>query len=350
MISSGIQILECIAEAPTVSPELLQQLLDHLEKTLTDKVWFDYGDFGSDLLEVTEKTALRTEPMRYLNLLDALAKIHNDRQSDYYLEDFKKRKIQFYIKIGRPEEADKLISANLEIVAVRRGEVQKAIEKKDFVQAKQLIAEGIQIAEGKKHPGTVTQWEEMLLDIARAEKDVTTERYFTKKFAFDRVMNVKYYQEWKASYPPSEWLEIIEQHIQSVVAKEKERPRKAVWDSLEHSLYLRLAPIFIQEEQWKQLLKVIPDDSTESILAQVHPHLSNRYPAEMLAFYLRILAQLGDNASNRKEYEHLAALMRKVKMDIEGSHSAINNLATNLIQKYPRRPAMVEEMLKMIRR
>lgn len=233
---------------------------------------------------------------------------------------------------------------------MRRGEVQKSIEKKDFVQAKQLVAEGIQIAEGKKHSGTVTQWEEMLLDIARAEKDVTTERYFTKKFAFDRGMNVKYYQDWKASYPPSEWLNIIDQHIQSVVAKEKEKPRKAIWDSLEHSLYLRLAPIFIQEEQWEQLLKLIPNDCSESILAQVHPHLSNRYPAEMLAFYLDTLAQSGDKASNRKEYEHLAALMRKVKMDIEGSHTAINGLATDLIQKYPRRPAMVEEMRKVVGR
>jgi hypothetical protein len=42
--------------------------------------------------------------------------------------------------------------------------------------------------------------------------------------------------------------------------------------------------------------------------------------------------------------------MKKVKMDMKGSHSAINGLATNLIQKYPRRPAMIEEMRKVIRR
>ncbi len=350
VVSSGIRILGSIAEAPKASSELLGQLLDHLEKTLADKIWFDYGDFGTELLNAAEITALRTEPMRYLHLLDKLLKIHSDRHSDYYQEDFKKRKIQFYIKTGRPEEANQLIESNMEIVAVRRGEVQKAIEKKDFIHAKQLVAGGIQIAEGKKHPGTVIQWEAVLLDIACAEKDVTTERFFTKKFTFDRGVSIKYYQAWKATFSPSEWPEIIGQHIQSVIAEEKARPRKAAWDSLKYSLYMRLAPIFIQEEQWEQLLQVIPEDATETILNQVHPHLLKRYPTEMLAFYLRLLEKSGDNASNRKEYEHIATLMKKVKMDMEGSHSAINGLAANLIQKYPRRPAMIEEMRKVIGR
>jgi SWIM zinc finger len=350
VLSSGIRIFEGIAEAATAAPELLGQLLDHLEKTLVDKDWFNYGDFGYELLQVAEKTAMRTEPERYPRLLDALTKVHVGPYSDYKQEYFQKEKIRFYEKTGRLEEAAKLISANMEIVEVRRAEVQKNIDQKDFARAKQLIAEGIRIAEDKKHPGTVGQWEEVLLDIARAEKDVTAERYFTKKFAFDRGLNAGQYQAWKATFSPEEWGQVIEAHIKSVIVEEKATPRRGVWDTLEYALYKRLAPIFIQEEQWERLLKVVPKHPSEKILDEIHPYLSKRYPAEMLAFYLKVLEKLGDNASNRREYEHLAALMKKVKKDIEGSHPAIDGLAADLIQKYQRRPAMLEEIRKVVGR
>jgi len=351
VLSSGIQIFDSIAEAPTVGRELLSQLLDHLEKTLTDKVWFEYGDFGYALLQVAEKTAIKTEPERYLNLLDAMAKIHVGAYSDYKQEDFIIRKIRFYEIIGRPEEANKLIDANLDIVAVRRKEAQKAIATKDLARAKQLIEEGIRVAEGKNHLGTVNSWEEMLLDLARAAKDVTSERYFTKKFAFNQGgIDTKHYQAWKATFSTDEWPLVIEQHIQSVIAEEKTKPRKGIWDSPEHSLFLRLAPVFIQEAQWGRLLKVIPQNPAETHLAKVHPYLSKQYPAEMLAFYLKTLEILGENASSRRDYQHLADLMNMVKKDIEGSQPAIDGYAANLIQKYPRRPAMLEEMRKVVGR
>ncbi len=350
VLSSGIQIFEDIAEAEATSPELLSELLGNLEKALANKSWFDYGDYGYELLAVAEKTALRTEPGTYLRLLDALAKIHVGQYSDYKQDHFKKAKIRFLESIGRVEEAEKLVAANLDVVEVRMGVVQQAIEKQDFIKAKRLVAEGIQIAEGKQHPGTVANWEKVLLDIAQHENDVATARHFTQKFAFDRGLNVKYYQAWKATFPPVEWPGIIEQYIQSVMEKEKARPRKGIWDSLEHALFLRLSPVFIQEEQWERLLNFIPKDPGESPLSTVHPYLSKRYPKEMLALYLPVLENLGDKASNRNEYQRLAELMKKVKQDIEGSHEAVEGLAAGLIQKYPRRPAMAEEMRKVVRR
>lgn len=346
VLSSGIQILEQIAEAALVGPELLRQLLDHLEKTLPEKSWFDYGDYGYELLAVAEKTALRTEPESYLNLLDTLAKIHVGKYSDYTQEHFKKAKIQFLERIGRSDEAEKLLTANLDIVEVRQGVVQKALEKRDFAKAKQLIAEGIQIAKGKQHPGTVNRWEEMLLDIARLEKDVATERRLTQKFAFDRGVNTQYYQAWKATFSPSEWAEAIEAYIQSVFSEEKTKPR-GIWGNSEQALFFRLSPIFIQEGQWERLLQLIPKAPSESTLATAHPHLAHRYPQEMLAFYSKMLYDLSEKASSRSEYQRLAGLMKKVKQDIEGSSAAMDVLAADLIQKYPRRPAMAEEMRKV---
>lgn len=347
VVSFSIQILENIAKARDADPELLDQLLKYIEVALVDKSWFEYGDYGYELLDVAEKTALRIEPDRYLKLLDALTKIHTGRHGDYEQEHFKKRKIRFYEQTGRLDEAEKLIAANMEIVEVRQNEVQKAIAKNEFARAKQLIAEGIQIAEGKRHPGTVSKWEKVLLDIARAEKDVATERYLAKKFAFDRGFSTQYYQAWKSTFPPEAWAAAIETHIQSVIAEENAKPRKFAWEHLDSALYFRLSPVFIQEEQWERLLELATKVCSESVLSTVHPHLCKQYPATLLAMYLPVLEKMGDDASNRKAYEHLAAMMKKIKKDIAGSHAVIDDLVARVMQKYPRRPAMLEELKKI---
>ncbi len=70
----------------------------------------------------------------------------------------------------------------------------------------------------------------------------------------------------------------------------------------------------------------------------------------MLTFYLPMLEKMGDNAGDRKQYHDVADLMKKVCQDIDGRQAAIDELAQRLIQKYPRRPAMVEELGKVLRR
>ena len=96
-------------------------------------------------------------------------------------------------------------------------------------------------------------------------------------------------------------------------------------------------------------MHLIPPDPDEHILRLVHPHLAGRYSKEMLALYLSELETMADKAGNRSQYQNLAALMKKVKQDIEGSHAAIDELAASLIQKYPRRPAMREELGRVLK-
>ncbi|MCO6487068.1 MAG: hypothetical protein J5I98_01560 [Phaeodactylibacter sp.] len=222
-------------------------------------------------------------------------------------------------------------------------------DRKDYLRAKQLIAGGIGIAESKGHPGTVRQWEEVLLRIAQLENDLVTFRFFAKRFAFDRGMNPEFYQKWKNSFSPEEWPEVTEQHIQAGIAAETAKPRKFAWDSLENALFNRLAPIYIAEGQWERLLHLIPPDPNEHILGLVRPYLGRLYPKEVLALYLSVLETMADKAGNRSQYQNLAALMKKVKQDIEGSHAAIDELAASLIQQYPRRPAMREELGRVLK-
>ncbi len=351
IIHDGIQVFRNIANSKAVAPGVLDQIYAWLEKQLPDEMWFSYGDFGYEMLAVAESLAPHVDSERFLHLLDKLqeSKAAKGPYSEYAREAFKKQKIRFLKAMGREEAAGQLIAANMNIVEVRLGLVEEAIAQKDFLRAKQLIAGGIGIAESKEHPGTVRQWEEVLLRVAQLENDLDTFRFFAKRFAFDRGGNPGFYQKWKSSFPAEEWPEVIEQHIQAVIAEETAKPRKFAWDSLEHALFRRLAPIYIEEQQWERLLHLIPPDPDEHILRLVHPHLAGRYSKEMLALYLSELETMADKAGNRSQYQNLAALMKKVKQDIEGSHAAIDELAASLIQKYPRRPAMREELGRVLK-
>ncbi|MCB9050893.1 MAG: SWIM zinc finger family protein [Lewinellaceae bacterium] len=351
IIQDGIQVFRNIANSKAVAPETLGQIYAWLEKQLPDATWFDYGDFGYEMLAVAESLAPHVDPERFLHLLDKLleSRAATGSYREYTREALKKYKIRFLQAIGREEEARQLIAANMDIVEVRLGMVEEAIAQQDFLRAKQLIAGGIEIAESKQHPGTVRKWEEVLLRVAQLEGDLATFRFFAKRFAFDRGMNTEFYQKWKDSFPPEEWPEVIEQHIQSVLAEETAKPRKFEWDSLEHALFGRLAPIYIAEQQWERLLHLIPPDPDEHILSQVHPYLARNYPKEMLPLYRNVLKTMADKAGNRGEYQRVAALMKKIKQDIEGSHAAIDELAASLIQQYPRRPAMREELGRVLK-
>jgi uncharacterized Zn finger protein len=349
MLAQGIGILGKISQNESAGLEWLQQILAWLEKQLPDQKWFDYGDFGYDLLEVAEAAALRLDSERFLNLLDTLlnARTGKEFRQRFFREALIKHKIHFLQAQGR-EEAAALIEANLDIVEVRRMKVQQALERQDYPQAKQLIAGGIERAEQLQHPGTVRQWEEVLLQIAQAEGDLEGVRFWAKRFAFGRTFNKQYYELWKSTYPAEHWPEVIEQHIQSIIAEQQGKERKFDWDDLGHALFLHLAPICIQEEQWTRLLALIPENPDGGILDQVHPYLASRYPAELLALYLPVLTDMAERASDRKGYQALAAQMKRIKQDLADSHTAIDELAAELIRRYPRRPAMKEELGKLL--
>jgi hypothetical protein len=68
---------------------------------------------------------------------------------NYRREFFQKQKIEFLTAIGKVNEAEELIKQHLDITEIRQAEIEKAIHKKDYEQAKQLIKDGIKIAQKK---------------------------------------------------------------------------------------------------------------------------------------------------------------------------------------------------------
>ncbi len=354
-IEGAIEILEIITSAKTAAVNIKEELFDFLQKELHDKTYFDYGDFGYHLFSLFQKLAVQLDKTTvFLSFIEIQIPKLTGKYDDYRKEYFEQSRIEFLHQTGKTAEAEKLVQQNMDIAEVRMEVIKKAISKKDYAEAKKLIAGGIKVAEGKGHPGTVAQWERELLHIAQLEKDTATISHYTKYFTFDRGFSAEYYHQWKKTFTANEWKPAIEQHIAETIQKitaEWNKKKYQMWQSGSHPPLLQsLAPIYIQEKYWDRLLALVQQANNLNVTLEYHPHLLIDYSPELLAIYLPALEEYGVNANGRVDYADLVNKMQKIIKDIPAGKQKILNIAKQLKERFsvkPRRPAMIEELDKI---
>ncbi|WP_373512152.1 SWIM zinc finger domain-containing protein [Persicitalea sp.] len=342
----GISELMDTLATSDASLELKEELLEFLAKELQNQDYFNYGDYGYDLLAVIPPIALALgEPDMYLTVLDRLEK----KADNFLLQQLKTSRIDFLRSIGRTEEVNQAVEASMDIPQVRQGVVDEALRQKDYRKAKALLGEGIPIAERLNHPGTVHDWEKQLLSIAELEKDTPQIRHFAKKFAFDRQFNLNYYQKWRSTFSATEWEEERKDLIKKKTKEIKDTPNRGFWSSPQKVLFSALSPIFIEEKLWPRLFELVQKDPDFDMLNNVRPYLAKLYPEELTALYLPLLQEWGGRVYDRPAYHSLATQMIAIKKDIPLAAEAIDLLAMSLKENNPRRPAMKEELNAVLR-
>lgn len=352
-ITEAIELLGTLAESDLCSRELKEYLFTFLDTELSNGTYFDYGDYGYNLFEVYRNLAvmLFNEKEFFLFLDRKVEQRGSSRYNEYRSEFFIQQKILFYQETGNEKKAENLALENLGIVEIRQSLVQKAIDRKDYVSAKRLINEGIQIAEKKPHPGTVSEWKKVLLKIAELEGDVARVRYYTAGFAFNHGFSPFYYQQWKKTFTKETWekeySQLIEQRIIQVKALANKNKANRWW-SEEYNLLLILAPIYVEEKQWNELFALVKGFPQLNVLLQYLPQLASDFPGEMTALFIPAFIQSGDEGSSRSNYAQLVSNMKKVLKAIPESREKIFKAAESLKLKYPRRPAMLDELNKLM--
>ncbi len=346
-ISEAIELVENICQEDNAANDLKEEIFLFLETELQDRIYFDYGDFGYDLFSTFRSLAVNLgKKESFLTFLEnQIRRVKPEAHSDYEIEFLIKERIAFYADSNEPEEAKKLIAENLDIVELRNEEVNRVLLQKDFEQAKILINEGIRIAEEKVHPGTVNEWKRALLRVAQQENDVPTIRHYTKYFAFERGFSNKDYRQWKATYSPTEWGAIIEEHINKTIAEIKsDKTKRFVFYDQNTQLRMNLAPIYIEEQYLDRLMGLLQNEKSLDVILTYHDHLKKQFPDELMALYPAAFEHNAERASNRKEYATLASTMKRVMKDLPEKKDEIMALVSKLKQKYARRPAMLDEL------
>lgn len=352
-LDGAIQLLEAIANAGQAAPDLKEQVFAFLKSELSNKDYFDYGDMGYELFSIFQNLAVQLhKPDEFIGFIDAQVPKLSGRYDDYRKEYFQKQKIEFLAATGKAEEAEAMVQQHLDIVEVRQGEVEKAIAKRDFASAKKLIAAGIKVAEGKDHPGTVAAWQKQLLRLAVLENDTEAIRRYTRHFAFDQWFNETYYTQWKSTFTQTEWKEVIESYIAETIedlTNAWKSQKATFWRPAHPPLLQKLAPVYIQEYYWDRLLALVQKENNLDTTLNYHAFLAPSYPAELLEIYLPAFAAYGQQANGRSAYADLARKMEKVMKDIPEGKEKIKAVARSLKEQFPRRPAMQEELNRILK-
>lgn len=352
LISRVIQLIGNVAAAQGAEITLKEQIFTFIQTELGNHLYFDYGDFGYEMINVYQRLAIRlNKEEAFLNYINARIAKHSAESHSHEKIAFLVLKIGFLKAIGKVDEAAELIQQNLEIVEIRQAEVDSAINKKAFPLAKKLITEGIEIAKQKEHPWIVSEWEKELLRIATLEEDKETIRHYAKHFTFDRRFNRDYYIQWRKTFTATEWKEVIEKYIEEQtdqIEQQYQINKGILWYSSDLILLDALAPVYVEEKYWDRLLALVSKETDLDRILQYHDHLVKEYPSELLALYLPAFERKGHTAGNRGEYAKLAGKMKMVMKSIPQGKEKIIAVARNLKQQYPRRPAMIEELNKVI--
>ena len=347
-VNEAITNLAEMINAP-VSFEFKDKIADFLKQELKNKIYFDYGNFGYDLTEIFASFCIKSDRKdEFLQYL--YSKIQSAKNSEYDRVFFVKTKISFLSEIGRTDEINSIIQQNLDISEIRSIEIDRNIENQDYEAAKKLISEGIKTAEIKKHSGTVFQFEKKLLAIAVLEKNIELERYFSRKFALGQTLDSNYYKQWKSTYSKEEWIQTIEEVISEIIKKINDTVKNNVfhnYNSLNYNLLYRLGPIYIQENYWDRLLTLVQKQENLTTILMYYPQLIKIYPNELLDTIIPILEKEGDKCDGRSQYKDLANKMKSVIKDYPKEKERILEVARKLKIKYPRRPAMLEELNKL---
>lgn len=347
-VDEAITNLAEMINAP-VSFDFKAKITDFLKQELKNKSYFDYGNFGYDLTETYASFCIKTDRKdEFIPYLDS--KIQSAKNDDYDKEFFIKTKISFLSDIGSTDEIKSVIQQNLDIPEIRSIEIDRNIENQDFETAKKLISEGIQTAETKRDSGTVFQFEKKLFAIAVLEKDIQLQRYFSRKFALGQTLDSTYYKQWKSTYSKQEWIETIEEVITAITKKINDTVKNHVlynYNSLNSNLLYQLGPIYIQENYWDRLLSLVQKQENLTTILTYYPYLIKIYPNELLDIIIPVFEKEGDKCDGRSQYKDLANKMKSVIKDYPQDKERILEVAQKLKIKYPRRPAMQEELDKL---
>ncbi len=159
----------------------------------------------------------------------------------------------------------KFLLENIGNQIFRREAILQALQNKNFEKAISFANDGIK-QDAKDKPGLVKEWINWLLKIALAQNDtpkIVRHARFLFTDNFSREQN--YYQLLKNNVAADKWNDFLEEIITEIETRNR-------WNDLH-----LLANIFIAEQWWNRLMKLVQQNVSLPIIDQYENHLAKDY-------------------------------------------------------------------------
>lgn len=293
--------------------------------TAFDKKIYEGWDWHTNVLQLA---SLLLKNEKELQLL--IARTETSGLTDYELEFTESITYHALLKIRGEKEAEKYLELHIGNPNLRRKSIENALNEKQFEHACLLARNGIEQDHMKK-PGLAMEWYDWLLRIAQAQKNRGDIIQYARLLFIDSFRHEQnYYEVMKKHVPAKEWTNFVEMLIVDVANKARGYPAGII------------AEIYVREAWWDRLMEMIKTSPSLASLEKYETYLKKDYSNELAGLYADAVIGFVSNSTGRQDYKTAARYIRRIKK-LGATEKAARTIET-LRVKYPRRPALMEEL------
>lgn len=319
----GIQVISTMDLGEDTSRLMFGKLIKEARHEALD----DWADRRLDIIDACVSLSSDNEQkvllMDYLQQLED--KLGKDSYNRYYIEQIVLLKYQILLRHGSDAEAAEFFRQNTAFPKFREMAIQSALSGGDFEEAERLAREGESLNAGL--PGLVKQWQKYRYAAYERSGQLDLQRELAKQLIM--ADEYEYYDKLKKTYEKSQWAAVYQKILEAF----EERKH---WSRC----YLE---ILIEEKEYKRLLGYVRGNP--SSIREYYKYLLKDYQGEVYEIYGSYILQQADWASDRKGYQRVCNLIRHL-IKIGGTNKG-SGLISALLDKYPRKPAFKEELMKI---
>ncbi len=262
-------------------------------------------------------------------LLKAMSCLDNDKwYSDYRRQEYIEYLINVYEIADEYDKKFELIKNNIDIFDIFVKYIEILKQEKS---AKEIIKMLKDYRVKYKNNDRVIS--NMLLSIYKEndmiekyKKELYDVFYIYDKYDFDTFKKIK------SLYNKKEW----KNELNNILSK---------IDRMEYRSSGLLINIFIEENMIDDLFDLIKTEDF-GFITSYEQYVLPKYTNELLSIYIEYCNNQLLIAKDRKAYQYLAGNLRHIKT-IKGGNKLVNQFIINLKEKYPNKPALIDEISKV---
>ena len=327
VFNDAVELLLAIVGDEKADEALKTKIFHWVSKEVKEDIYSDYGfdEIDSLLIPYTQASGL------FNDALDLAEERIHQATDDYRLESAVMNKIHLLQQNGLTYEMEDTINQYMELPGIRKMKLTGLLEQDRYSEAIMILKEGINLAQQKNHPGTVSDWKDQLLEIYILLKDHKNVVKSAEDLFYNGRDAMKYYHLLKKETEPENWTTRLE----ALLSRRKK-------DSLMGFPNHVRAQIYIEEEYWDRLLHLVENASIDG-LQTYEKYLKPRFPGDLMHLYMQKITEYAAHNMGRNHYRYVADMLKKLRSYPDGNRT-VDQLLAEFKIKYKARRAMMEEL------
>ncbi len=324
-INASIELLFDIV-AGDIPKSLNDEIVDYCLSQF-EKGTFSDWDWHLTLLHIASKLVKNEKEA------DVIIQCLDSVQDTYEIERAQTFQLELIRKFKGIDEAEKFIEKHIANPSIRKEEIVRSFENKNYKRVKKLSEYGIFQDQNDKQ-GLLGQWYDWLLKTAIAEQNTPEIIEFARyRFLNGFGSSQNYYQILKNTVPEKEWHRFLEDIIKEITPDTHWR----------YSHLIR--KIYIEEKWWDRLFLMLKENTSLQNIEENEFYLSKDYASELVQLYRERLEKYVENYVGRKHYKTACRYLRRMKK--LGGKEQVDSLIRVFKETYPQRRALMDELSKV---